>query len=612
MKIPGTIQRERIVGRAKRGVDLLVYAVILLIGAFQFTHYVRTSDFVSDPGYPDLAQSILERGSYQFDFLPEATLPPGFPLILAAVGRFAGLSPATLFPVLAVSTALGLLVAYELLRRVESRGLAAVACLLMGSSPSLFGVNTGLVFPEMPFFLASMLALLLALKIDSGPHGKAVIGWALVLGLVLALAVLIRSVGIALLIGLGTWIAASFLAAPETGWRRLRYFTIPLILGMTAQLGWSVWAQRHEALEWPQLPGYPQSYLSQLKVKDGQHPELGMASIADIPARIGRNIISRTVGFGEMLTRKHISPFWSSPAICGVLILIVVGLAYSLRNGGQLHDWYFLWGECIFLVWPWDFRERFLFPVLPLACLYLWRGLQALKECSRRAPKVVGLLAIVSGSILTSASAAFALHVATFPTEVNHARMDHVQPIASVLFWGVLVAIGFGLLLVPTSAFEWFNRLPWPRISISLRAVATLGALVIVASGIQVQVAYGRYNLHPDVTHQEFYPEIKAAQWIQANQPSGRVIMAREQDTVFHYTRRRVVWFPPISDPQVLMDGVRRFHVALLLVVHHSNSYWLPAEDVCFKRLLQAYGSLFRLIHQDGNYEIFEVLPSAG
>src|SRR5208283_4332278 len=81
--------------------DVAVYIFILLMGVFQLTHYPHSADFIYDVTYPDLARSILEKGSYQLRFLPQTTFPPGFPLILAAVGLVFGLSPAALFPVVA-------------------------------------------------------------------------------------------------------------------------------------------------------------------------------------------------------------------------------------------------------------------------------------------------------------------------------------------------------------------------------------------------------------------------------------------------------------------------------------------------------------------------------
>jgi len=614
------IPRPQGVSMPIRGADWAVYIFILLLGVFQFTHYTRTADLLADTSYPDLARSILEQGSYQIRFLPQTTLPPGLPLILAMIGRFVALTTAVLFRVIAVSTTLGLIAAYELLRRVEGRGVAATACLLFGSSASLFVFNTALVYPEMPFFLASILALLLALKIDHAKQGKALIGWEVLLGVVLGLAVLIRSVGIALLVGICAWGVMSLLLAPADGRRRIRRFAIPLVMGLAAQLSWSVWAQRHQTLEW-QLPGYPESYITQLKVKDGQEPELGLAHLGDIPRRVGRNLVMRTVSLGQILTRRHISLFWSSPAISGVIILIVAGLASSLRNGGQLHDWYFLWYETVFLLWPWETRDRFLFPVVPLACLYLWRGVKAFKSISVHHPKIVGLCIAVAGSLLSLSSAAFAFGISTFAADSQHITSDQLQPFAATLFWGALAVGGFGTFLFhsrrdsqeDTPAFAFFSRIVQSETPRPLRYLAVLTVAALVVSGTKQIKARGRDNLHPDITAQAFYPEMEAAEWIRAHEPSDRVLMAREPEFVFHYTRRHVVWFPPISDPQVLMDGIRRFHVDVVVVAHHPDSYWRPPEDVCFQSLLHAYGSTFLLSHQGPDYWIFDVAaPQVG
>jgi len=597
--------------------DVAVYAYILLMGGFQFTHYLRTADFVTDATYPDLARSLLDQGTYQLRFLPQTTLPPGLPFILALVGRFAGFTPAVLFPVIAVFTTLGLIAVYELLRRVEGRGVAAVACLLLGSSTSLFVFNTTVIFPEMPFLLASMLALLLTLKVDHTEPDRTPIGWMLVLGVALGLAVLIRSVGIALLLGLVTWIATSLLAVPETGRRRMKRFLIPLALGMAAQLGWSVWAQHHQILEW-QLPGYPQSYLSQLKVKNGQYPELGLAHLVDMPSRVGQNMTMGAVRFGELLTGRHISRFWSSPAIAGVLILIAIGLVSSFRSAGHLHDWYFLWYELIYLLWPWETTNRFLFPIVPLACLYLWRGMKGLRGYSLSQPRAVGLCMALSGSFLCLKSAAFASRITSFPVDTRYARMDHLQPIAATFFWGMLAVLGLGMFTFHSlrkarsgaGAFARLRTIAESKSSLLLRLAAIVAFTVLVGSGTSQLVARGRDHMKPDITLQDMYPEMEAAEWIRAYEPSDRVIMAREPDFVFHYTHRRVVWLPPISDPKVLMDGILRYHVGVVVVAHHSNSYWLPPEDACFQFLLQAYPSTFHLSHQGPDYWVYEVGPA--
>jgi len=597
--------------------DLAVYALILFIGGLQFICYSHTSDFANDPQYPDLARSLLQQHSYQFDYLPEVTLPPGLAMILALVGRFFGLGPAIGFRVIALSTTLGLLLGYHLLRRVEGRGVAAVACLLLGSSPILFGFSTNLIFPEMPYFLASMLVLLLAVKIDRAKPGRFPIGSMVLLSLALIIDVLIRSVGVALLAGLVAWFGISFMVSRELGRRRLKRFLAPLVLGVAVQLGWSLWAQRHQVLEW-QLPGYPESYVSQLKVKNGQYPELGLATLGDIPGRIERNLVTRAAGFTEIVTRHYVSPFWSSPAIAGVLILIALGLASSFRRGGELHDWYLLGYEAIFLLWPWDYRDRFVFPIVPLACLYLWRGVKTLRAFLIQQPGAFGVAAFAVGTILGVSSAAFALRLVPFAAESDHPRGDHLQPIAAAFFWTVIVVIGFAMLAIYSRRrvrsgalpIPWLARISGPRTSVALRAAAIALVAVLVGFGLVRQLAAARFNLRGDIKEQASYGEIQAADWIRVHEPPDRVIMARDQDMFFHYTGRRVVWFPPISDPSVLMDGIRRHHVGVVVVMSPPLRYWLPTEDVCFQALLRGYGSAFRLTHEDSSYKVYDVVPS--
>jgi len=590
-------------------VDALAYVFILSLGIFQLVHYPHIADFVSDVTYPDLARSILEKGTYEVRLLPQTTLPPGLSLILALAGKLFGLSPAVAFGVVAISTALGLIATYELLRRIEGRGIAVITCLLFASSPAMFGFNTAVVFPEMPYLFMSMLALLLALKIDRTERKPRLIFWVLLLAVVLVLAVLIRSVGVALLVGLVSWMFVSFTHSGETGQRRLVRFLIPLAFGLVAQLSWSVWAQRHQTLEW-QLPGYPGSYVSQLKVKNGQYPELGLAHVTDIPSRVGRNIVTRAVGFSELLFRRNVSHFWSSPAIFGVLIAIAVGLASSLRNGGQLHDWYFLWYECIFMAWPWDYRDRFIIPVVPLACLYLWRGGKAIKNYLIHQPKQAGLAFILLGSLLCMCSAAFALRLARFPVSPDHVRGDHLQTIAATLFWGVLAIVGFVILKMQrdgAASFARKVRVAESALTFPFWLVVTFAVAFVVGSGLKPIVATGQNRLNPDITKESLYPEIEGSEWIRTHEPSNLVTMAREPEFVFHYAHQPTVWFPPISDPKVLMDGIQRHHVKLVLVTHHSVSYWLPSEDTCFQVLQRAYPTAFHLIHRGPDNAVFQV-----
>jgi hypothetical protein len=591
--------------------DLVVYSLILLFGMLQFAYYERVPDFVNDTMYTDLAKAILEKGSYEFDYSPETTLPPGLPLILALVAKWAGFGPVAFFHVMAVSATLGSIAAYELLRRTEGRMVGAVICLLLGSSTAVFRWSTQIVFAELPFFLFSMLVLLLVLKIDRTVPGMARIGWTLLLSCAIVLTVLIRSVGVTLLIAMCTWIAASFFVDPALGRRRVRWALIPLALGLCTQLAWTQWAQHRRTFEW-QLGGWPHSYVDQLKVKSGNHPELGTVQLSDIPGRIGHNAVLSSAELGRVLTGLWISGLWFSPAVISVLVLIVIGLGTSLRTGGQLHDWYFLWNEITFLAWPWDPEQRFLYPILPLACLYLWRGAKTLKNYSARRPERLAQCLVTCGAFLTLSSLVFTLWIFRSAPFAS-ARMDHAQAVGSILFWIIVTAFGLRAVKAPSppnfggsGVLVSSNRLDGWKAPTSLRNAAMVALAVLIGLHAQQQVHIGRENTTFDITKQPYYPEIEAAQWIGAHEPSDRVVMARKEDLVVHYSGHRAVWFPPISTADVLMDGIQRLHVTLVVVAHHWK-YFQPDEDACFSSLLQAYGERFRLVHRGPEVEVYEV-----
>jgi len=592
-----------------RAADVAMYLVIFMFGIFYFSCYMRATDLTLDATYPELARSLVDKGAYELDFLPETNFPPGFPIILALVCRWAGFSPAVLFHVVAVFATLGLLAAYEFLRRVEGRVLAAGACVLLASSPALFSFVTELVFAEMPYFFFSMMALLLALKLDRTRARKGQIGWMLGFALCLVLAVTIRSVGMALLAGLGTWILVAFLAKPNLARRRLALFCGPLILGLGAQALWTGWAGRQQAPEWS-AGTWQQSYVAQLFMKDGDRPELGVATWRDIPGRIEKNLYNRAAVFSEQLTRRGGAGFWPSPLIAGVIVLIIVGLGASLRkDGGQLHDWYFLWHEVMFLLWPWDTEGRFVLPIFALACLYLWRGGRTLKNFAATRPDAAGVGFVLIGGFLAWECAEFALHV----------EAKRWQPILACLFWSVLAVIGLVIagrrrFRQPRGINRFLAPLRWvtpARLTLSARAVAAVVFAATVVYGCDMQLRLARQNTNPDVTEEPWYADIEAAQWIRSHEPRDLVIMARKQDLVFHYTQQRVVFFPPISDPKILMDGIRRHHVSLIVVNVRKTALLEPPEDVCFQALLEAYPLSFHLAYSSPDSRIYELAAGA-
>ena len=583
--------------------DLLVYLAILLLGALQFFFYLRAPDLVMDATYFELTRSILEKGSYQFDFRPETLLPPGLPFILAVFCFLVGSGPGVLFHLMAISTTLGLAATYTLLRRIGGRTIAAIACLLLGSSPALFTFTTRLVFSDMPYFFTSMLTLGLAYKADITREARARTRWILLCGSSLVLTLMIRSAGIAILIAFCAWVLFSFFVNSSLGWRRLKLALVPLILGISSQLLWTAWASRKQMGEWP-LPGYPGSYLSQLRIKNGNDPELGMARLRDIPERVGQNLDERSIELAKLLTRlRWINPHWSSPAVFGLLMLVLLGLISSIwKGGGQVYDWYFAINELMYLFWPWNFEMRFLLPTVPFACLYLWRGAITLRNLTSQRPRETGICVLLFGSFLTVSSLLWFI------------QSRSLQALVAIGCWTLLLLAGSAIV-----SQSYFNvstiddllsaitRMA-QRVATPVRVMGLLMIASLVVLGTALQLKIARYNMHFDLTTGIYYPDIEAAQWIQAHEPAGLVVMARKEDLVYHYTHHRVVWFPPLRDPQLLISGIRRYHVgAVVIVDRHGNSYWQPPEDACFRSVQQAYGSMFHLIHHGPNNWIFAV-----
>ena len=99
--------------------------------------------------------------------------------------------------------------------------------------------------------------------------------------------------------------------------------------------------------------------------------------------------------------------------------------------------------------------------------------------------------------------------------------------------------------------------------------------------------------------------EVVAGQWLRAHISPDAVVMARGSSTVHHYSERKLVWFPPVSDAQVLFEGMMRHRVDYVVVIRHSSPYFLPDDGECFDRLFARYGDGFRLVFEKENLRIF-------
>jgi hypothetical protein len=585
--------------------DVAVYVFLIGLGAMEVFLARRSADFAAggDATYTELAKSILAGTGYGFNFKPETMLPPGFPYLLAWMTKVFGGSHTVLVSTMGVFTALALIFSYEALRRVENRAVGATICLLLGSSPVFFRFSTTLLYSDMPYFFSSMLLVWAIMHLDSTVASKQsrTFWWFFCL-IVLLATVIVRSTGIALLAGIIGWQTISALRDMTTAQRRLLVFGPLLILGMGVQMTWMHWALAHQYSEWP-IHGYQENYLAQLRIKNGNDPELGMASWKDVLARPIQNADDRAAELWTLVTRKPIAPAWYSPTTALPIVLVLLGLGASFwKSGGGILEWYFLSYEAMYLFWPWSFEERFLLPVAPLACLYLWRGGVLAGRCASSRPRLLA----AAGIAVAVAGAASAL--------VWGAHVQHPSARGCVAIWGLIALASAVLLLSNGKPNRTFSALAQKTLSLSGRAVplwqALAGAVVImlVVLGVAMQLRIGHENLHFHPEDSSLYPNIGAAQWLRENTASSAVVMAREDDIVYHYGERRVIWLPPSTDAQLLMGGIRRYHVQYVVVVNGYDSYWKPSADQCFDVVSKAYPASFQLVYQMPHADIYQVV----
>lgn len=593
--------------------DWCVCAVIAAVGALQFILCERASDFpYSDVSYVELAKSLLRNGTYSFNFVTEKLQPPGWPVTLALVCSTVGCTHDTLVRTVPVFLASGFLLSYTVLRNQIGRATAAAICLLLAASPAIFPYATRVLWPSFPYFFFSMLFLLLAQRFKPPKDGLQKILIGCLLCFLLTAALLIQSVGIALIGALLGWAVLLFLRDSPDAKIRLK-FAVPVIL--VALLVQTLWFQRGgNPRDWP-LPGYPGSYFSQLMLRSGNDPELGLASPKDLVLRVGKNLEERVAFLAEVLTHHWVTPSLASPLIAGLIVLILAGIWSSLlRSNSQLCALYFVGYEFIYLLWPWSFDvPRFTIPVLPLSCLYLVEGVLALQRWMRQYPRVVALVFLLLSVVLAFLAVARCLQAS-----VRHGIQDTIAPafwIFSSAVWVKSMRTGS---LLPSEYLRWVQGCLGKRYSVvglSLSPVAVAGAFVLtclVATSVAADVCLGLENLSSGQTKLANTPEIQAAAWIRSHTDPNAVIASRHVELVYHYSGRRVIWFPPISNPQVLMEGIRSQHINYVIVVDRKFDYYQPSDAICFELLYKRYLGSFRLVETNGPLRIYQVREDPG
>src|SRR5262249_31665201 len=143
---------------------------------------------------------------------------------------------------------------------------------------------------------------------------------------------------------------------PQRAVAKLKLYAAVFLIAAAVQ---AVWMHRKpDPAEWP-LPGYPQSYISQLKVISGNEPELGMATLKDIPVRVLKNAADTANLLSQTLLRRSVDVAWMSVLVTGPILLILIGWCVSVwRRASGVQEWYFAMYQAIYLLWPWKLESR--------------------------------------------------------------------------------------------------------------------------------------------------------------------------------------------------------------------------------------------------------------
>ncbi|MGB7026629.1 MAG: hypothetical protein WBD72_04995, partial [Candidatus Acidiferrum sp.] len=298
------------------------------------------------------------------------------------------------------------------------------------------------------------------------------------------------------------------------------------------------------------------------------------------------------------------------------ILLILVGWGASIgRRGGSIQDWYFAAFQGIYLLWPWKMETRFLLPVAPLACLYLWRGGRALFVLAKHRPRYLGV-AWYPLAVILAVSSWFWMHGSWIGSHLTHAGL---QDESSFVIWVISAILAVRMLWAEPSwkkalggFYNWFSRarIFGPSPLQASQGFAVAAVLILCLMGLRKEITLARANTDFNLQEKGKEPDVLAGEWINSHAEANAIVMARQVPTIYHYSGRKIVWFPPSSNPKLLMDGIQIHKVEYILVVSRFANYYLPPDDVGMDALLAAYPKAFELVYSAPAFKVFRPLPN--
>ncbi|MXW16943.1 MAG: hypothetical protein F4139_10275 [Gemmatimonadetes bacterium] len=329
--------------------------------------------------------------------VPHTLVPPGYPVLLAAVGALFGRN-IVLLKLLSLALIAGTAWIFCLFVRDRARNREGpyphlLLALAFAVSPLLIDYSHW-ILSEAPFAFFVMLSLFL-LQRDSGEREDRTF-WLALLAAVASFYV--RSVGALLLVAA----SAGYLVRRQ--WRK---FLVHGVVGVALTIPWLI---RNRL-----LTGTTSSYLEQFSVANIYDPEAGTL---DLMGRVERVLDNAWFYATRELPRALVGSdsSWSThPLVDAVAIVVcvlaIVGLVQALRRRpGALEFFFVLTFAAITMFQSVANDVRYLVPLLPLILVYAIEGALSVAEAARRrVPRLRVLPAALAGTLvgvaLLSASA---------------------------------------------------------------------------------------------------------------------------------------------------------------------------------------------------------------
>lgn len=383
---------------------LILYIPILL---FTFFHvYNNAFDHKIDLGgdnayYYILGNAIATGRGYTNietkEKIANTHFPPGYPLIIAGASKLFSNSIVFIKKIngffLFLSIGLWFLVIYDLTGNYHIPFITSLFLLL-----NFFLIRySTIMMSEIPFIFFSTLCLWIVMKTDFNLPVKK--NWLFfVLILCLAFTYQIRSIGIALFIGIALYLAL------EKHWKYLATLAGGFIL---LALPWYIRTKR--------LGG--SAYIHELIQKNPYRPELGTLGVGDWFVRFWHNLeryITREIPSGTfdfLRVTNYKQPITVTNWIIGIsIILVMIFGLIRLKKFFKLFLFYVVASFGILLLWPevWV-GTRFMLPLVPLLTFLFINGiieivsLLGLKVLKIKNPSII-YIAMVVLSLLTISS----------------------------------------------------------------------------------------------------------------------------------------------------------------------------------------------------------------